>query len=202
MVEVLLTPLMAYTLLGRHLSEIAGSAVGLSALLRPGERERLEGVLEAGSWPARFALVDRMIIDRYGRGVPPAPEVTAAWNRLAGTGGQVPIARLARDVGWSQRRLERRFGQQTGLTPKKAARILRLLRAVRMLADGSSPAATASACGYYDQAHFTHDCQLLIGCAPRQLRFPPLGAGVAFLQDSASRAVADSGAADTRWRSL
>ncbi|MDW6058529.1 helix-turn-helix domain-containing protein [Streptomyces sp. FXJ1.4098] len=71
--------------------------------------------------------------------------------------------------GWGSRTLEKRFREQIGLPPKTAARVLRLRRALRLLARGRVPAQVAAASGYCDQAHFTRECTAMTGLPPRRL---------------------------------
>lgn len=66
--------------------------------------------------------------------------MAAAWDRLASTGGRVAIGQLAAEVGWSHKHLIARFRQQVGLSPKIAARLIRLDRARRAAArPGADP---------------------------------------------------------------
>ncbi|WP_368073223.1 helix-turn-helix domain-containing protein, partial [Streptomyces sp. SolWspMP-sol7th] len=53
--------------------------------------------------------------------------------------------------GGGERQVQSRFREQIGLTPKAAARVVRLQRAVRLLTSGLSQAETAALCGFYDQ---------------------------------------------------
>jgi AraC-like DNA-binding protein len=62
--------------------------------------------------------------------------------------------------------LYERSRKSVGLAPKRALRIARLHRALR-LADGRQPwSAAAAAAGYADQAHLTRDMQALLGEGP------------------------------------
>ena len=95
------------------------------------------------------------------------PEVDWAWRRLLETGGRTSIAKLAADVGWSARYLDRMIGIETGLSPKVAARVVRFDIARRRLAAGSTTvAAVAAETGYHDQAHLARDFRSFAGCAP------------------------------------
>ena len=58
-------------------------------------------------------------------------------------------------------------GEQIGLGPKAAARVLRLQRARRLLASGRGQAETAAMCGFYDQAHLSGEFKAMTGCTPR-----------------------------------
>jgi AraC-like DNA-binding protein len=87
-------------------------------------------------------------------------------------GGQLPVAALAAETGWSDRHLRSRFRAETGLTPKAAARLIRFGRARRLLlrrqraGTGASLAELAAECGYYDQAHLDREFRGLAGCPP------------------------------------
>jgi methylphosphotriester-DNA--protein-cysteine methyltransferase len=97
------------------------------------------------------------LLRRLERGPRPSPEVAQAWQRLVASAGAVPIGRIASGVGWSHKHLIARFRQQVGLTPKTAARLVRLEGVWRGLEqrwplDWGQLARDA---GYADQAHLT-----------------------------------------------
>ena len=76
---------------------------------------------------------------------------------------------IAAGVGWSRQHLGQRFRAEFGLSPKLVARVIRFERATRMLRSVPSfvsIAQTATACGYYDQAHLNRDFIELAGCSP------------------------------------
>jgi transcriptional regulator GlxA family with amidase domain len=99
----------------------------------------------------------------------PTGELRHVWQALVRSGGTAPIGTLAAGVGWSRQHLTRRFGDEFGLGPKLAARVIRFERARRMLQATPSfvtIAQVAAACGYYDQAHLNRDFAELAGCSP------------------------------------
>ena len=154
--DLRLTPLGAYRLFGVPVSELVNDVVDLTALarLRP---ERLDEDL--------LRLADA--------GPAPAGEVAWVWRRLRAAHGNVPIAALAAEVGWSRRHLADRFRAQVGSAPKTVARVLRFEELLRRLPrDGL--AAAAAACGYYDQAHMNRDFREFAGTTPGAwlARFP------------------------------
>lgn len=129
--------------------------------------ERLQGV---SGWEARFALCDEVLTRLVDPDVVVAPELGRAWRVLVGSGGTAPIGELAASVGWSRQHLARRFGDEFGLGPKLAARVVRFERARHLLQSSPSSATIASvaaACGYYDQSHLDRDFAELAGCSPR-----------------------------------
>ncbi|MFI6519270.1 helix-turn-helix domain-containing protein [Spirillospora sp. NPDC050679] len=169
-VQLDLTPLGAYTLLGVPQSELANSAARLTDLLGRTAAELVERLDAAPGWAARFALLDRFLLDRLERGPVPDPEVARAWDLLSRDCGRVPVAELAAEVGWSRRHLACRFRAQVGLSPKVAARVLRFERAVGLLTGGEPVLSElALACGYYDQAHLNREFRALAGCTPTEL---------------------------------
>lgn len=171
-VQVALSPLGARTLFGMPAGELASLDVDAAEVLGATARELHERMREAPDWPARFAILDQLLLARadLDRRVP--AEVAEAWRLLTGSGGTIRADRLARQVSYSPRYLQRRFRAETGLTPKAAARVARFDRARRTLqrrAQLGQPAALAelaTACGYYDQAHLAREFRALAGCAP------------------------------------
>jgi AraC-like DNA-binding protein len=171
-IQVNLSPLGARALLGLPAGELAGADLDAAAVVRPFAAELRERVLEASGWAGRFTVLDRMLLARL-RGLSPHPaaqdEVVRAWRRVLASAGAVPVADLAREVGWSERYLSRRFGVEIGLSPKAAARVARFDRARRALLSTGTRAGTALASvaadhGYYDQAHFARDFAEFAGC--------------------------------------
>lgn len=177
-IEVLLTPWAAFALFGTAQHELADHAVDLSAVRPPGAGAwagslpaRDIGDLSAAlaalpDWNERFGLLDDVLTYWAGTGTPASPRVVRAWGELVRTGGALPVSRLAEEVDWSVRQLEKRFREQIGVTPKAAARVLRLQRARRLLATGHGQAETAALCGFYDQAHLSGEFRAMTGCTP------------------------------------
>jgi AraC-like DNA-binding protein len=166
--EVLLAPLGAYTMLGLPMEELSGQLVDLVDALGPAGRRLGEQLREAPNWHGRFALLDQFLLGRLERGPRPSPEVGWAWQRLVATAGQVPIGRLANEVGWSHKQLIKRFRQQVGLRPKTAARLVRFDGVWQRL-DGRRPldwGLVAREAGYADQAHLVREFRQFTGTTP------------------------------------
>lgn len=86
------------------------------------------------------------------------------------------MSELITVTGWSSRKLERRFAEQVGLSPKAAAGVLRLRRALFLRLRGRSWAEAASAAGYYDQPHFNRTFAAMTGHSPEWFRCAHAGA--------------------------
>jgi AraC-like DNA-binding protein len=189
--EVLLSPLGAYRLLGLPMAELSGQLVDLVEVLGPEGRRLGEQLREAVSWPHRFALLDRFLLRRMEEGPQPSPEVGRAWEWLVASGGTVPIGQVAEEVGWSHKHLITRFRRQVGLRPKTAARLVRFDGVLGRL-DGRQPldwGLVAREAGYADQAHLIRDFHQFTGTTPTEFvarTTPPDGDGerqVDFVQD-------------------
>ena len=169
-VEVRLTPLGAYQLLGVPTGELAERVVGLDEILGRAGTQLAEQLADAVSWQSRFALLDGVFTRAAANGPRPDRGLVAAWSRLERHHGNLAIGQLIADTGWSRRRLAERFRMQAGLTPKSAARIMRFEHARELLTrpGRQSLASIALSCGYYDQAHFNRDFQALAGCTPTE----------------------------------
>jgi len=194
--QIDLSPPAARALLGVPLSELTNRVVALEDVLGHGTAQLLERLHEQRSWDDRFDLVERELACRLAEAPHPPAPVTAAWRRLCESGGNVEIADLAHEVGYSRRRLSGRFTDELGLSPKAFARVLRFERATARLArdDGTRFAEIAQDCGYYDQAHMNRDFRKFAGISPGSYvgRLLPDGGGVAasedvpFVQDAAA----------------
>jgi AraC-like DNA-binding protein len=181
-VQVDLTPLGAFMLFGLPMRELANRAVELEDVLGPEGRRLPERLHEASGWPARFAILDELFVDRFASARPASPDVAWAWRRLLETEGRLRVSELAQELRCSRRHLSTRFSEQVGVPPKTLARLLRFGRAARLLGAGPSshkpgeavgaPASLveiALDCGYYDQAHLNRDFREFAGLAPTEL---------------------------------
>ncbi|RPF33661.1 helix-turn-helix protein [Streptomyces sp. TLI_185] len=178
-IEVLMMPWAAFTLFGTPLYELIDRTIVPDDLphalgtRRAGDRRNTIGELSAAlaavpTWEQRFGLLDDVLVRWSQAGTPSSVRVVRAWSELVRTWGAVPVRSLADEVGWSVRQLENRFREQIGLGPKVAARVLRLQRARRLLAQGRGQAETAAICGFYDQAHLSGEFRAMTGCTPRE----------------------------------
>jgi AraC-like DNA-binding protein len=180
--QVDLTPLGVFTLLGRPMPELTNLTPRLDELDVP-ELAALPGRLaEDAGWPQRFARVDAALLRLLDAARAwPDPEVEWAWGRLVRSGGAVGVQQLAEGSGWSRRHLLTRFRTQIGLAPKPAARVVRFQRAAQLLVPtlaGGGPGArvpraladVAADCGYADHAHLVREFRALAGCTPTEYR--------------------------------
>lgn len=165
--QIDLTPLGAWRLLGLPMHQIVNQTIELSDIL--GERAAgllLERLAGTPSWEARFAAIDALLLTRLASAPDVPPALVAAWERLHS--GNVAIGELARELGWSNKHLIAQFREHFGLPPKALARILRFERAASLLrqAGNACLATIAQEAGYYDQAHLHRDVRQFAGLTP------------------------------------
>jgi AraC-like DNA-binding protein len=166
-VQVRLAPPAAAALLGVAMHELTNRVAGLADVAgRRGERwARM--LAAAGSWPRRFALLDAILGERLRAGGGGHPITRRAWQELRRVDGDVSIGDLVAEAGCSHRHLTEVFRREVGLTPKRAARVLRYERAARSLRDSRIDlAAVAAECGFADQSHLTREFRLCSGVTP------------------------------------
>jgi AraC-like DNA-binding protein len=85
-------------------------------------------------------------------------------------GEDMSLARLAEVADMSRFRVIRIFRRELGLTPYAYVLSRRVTRARGHLAAGGSPAETAYALGFADQAHFTRVFKAMTGVTPARFR--------------------------------
>jgi len=124
-----------------------------------------ERLLSARTPDEMLASMERALLAHLAGPLAPDPAMVAAAGALS---GGMPVAKVAADLGLLERTLRRRFTAQTGLAPKRFARVQRLQRVVHAL-DGCSRAdwaTVAAAHGYSDQPHLADEFRDLAGVTP------------------------------------
>ncbi len=183
-IQVNLTPLGARRLLGLPMSEIANQSVALEDILGRSAPRLTERLAEAPEWVERFDLIDRALTARLVASGPIDGGTMWAFRRVVSSGGRIAIGELARELGWSHRRLIGRFRSDVGLAPKALARIVRFERLTDVLR--AEPAIewswAAIRCGFFDQAHLAREVRDLADLTPTALRAETVN----FVQDTSA----------------
>ncbi len=178
-IELRLTPQGAHRLLRIPPGELTGEVAALPVLTRLAER-----LGQVEDWSTGLDLLDAALLRLAEDGPEPDPTVQWAWRAMRGRHGDVRIADLAAETGWSRRHFANRFREEVGLPPKVAARVLRFNRASRLLARGVSAATVSAACGYTDQSHLVREFRSLAGVTPGAFVAELDAEQVTFLQDA------------------
>jgi AraC-like DNA-binding protein len=122
---------------------------------------------DVSDFGARVAIADSFLLQLtpFAR---PADPVALAANHVFRMDGEVRVDALAARCGLSSRQFERRFFDQTGVSPKAYARITRFNAALdrKLASPRTSWTEIAHALGYADQMHLIHDFRELAGDTP------------------------------------
>ncbi|WP_437686353.1 helix-turn-helix domain-containing protein [Sorangium sp. So ce176] len=172
------TPGGAFPFFGPDAEALGGTHVSLDALWGREAALVRERVLEASTPEARLRALESALAARLLR--PPArlsarspardPAVDFALAAFADPSRACTVSDVIGQLGMSSRRFIRSFTEQVGLTPKRYCRVRRFQQALSAIerCERVSWARVASACGYYDQAHFIHDFRAFAGLTPTE----------------------------------
>ncbi|MEU8363999.1 helix-turn-helix domain-containing protein [Nonomuraea sp. NPDC048882] len=167
--QIRLEPVAAAALFGAP-AELAGTVTALEDVWGRDAEDRLRA---AASWDERFTIAADLLGRRLGAHPPVDPQVAHTWHRTIAGRGRVRVDGLADEVGWSRKRLWSRFRSQLGITPKRAARLVRFDHAAHLLAAGHPAARVATESGYADQSHLHHEIMTFTGLTPTALAAAP-----------------------------
>jgi methylphosphotriester-DNA--protein-cysteine methyltransferase len=169
-VTAALVPGGVFALTGIPAEELAGRAVDLEDIWGRAARvlaARLEGAFDTQT---QAALLEEAVRERV-HAARSDPHARAVVDFVARADGDMRVANLAKQIGYSERHLRRVLGRWIGLGPKSAGRVTRLRHALRVAVQEATPnwAVAAAATGYHDQAHLSADCREMTGHSPGRL---------------------------------
>jgi AraC-like DNA-binding protein len=170
--QIRLEPAAAAAMLGAP-TELSGTVISLKDVWgtdagRAGDRLRA-----APSWDERFTIAAEILGRRLGARPPVDPEVAYTWRRTLTSRGRVRVDGMADELGWSRKRLWSRFRSQLGITPKRAAELVRFDHAAHLLAAGQPTASVAAESGYVDQSHLHREVKMFTGLTPTAVADAP-----------------------------
>jgi AraC-like DNA-binding protein len=153
--------------LGVPPAELAGTSASLEDILPAARVERLrEALADAGDRATCVSLVEDLLL-----GLPLVTDhlVEHALTRLASGADDAQVAAVARELGVSERQLERRMLQRVGLTPKRFATLSRFQRALALVRAGRPLGDVAWLAGYCDPSHLVREVRRFTGMTPGEL---------------------------------
>lgn len=159
----------AYPFFRFSLADLTGRIEDLSSVWTGDPTRFIEERLAASiTVSERVAVIEAALIKLLAENRKYDPIVENASDLILNNSGVVSISALAKSLEVSERKLERRFQQRFGLTPKFFSRIVRfqnLLRTLNEKPDADLLGAALSY-GYYDQAHLIHEFNEFAGESP------------------------------------
>jgi AraC-like DNA-binding protein len=170
--QLRLSPVAAHAVLGAS-AELGQTVAALDDQWGRDAVRTQEQLRAATSWDERFAIAEAALARRHQARQAADPEVAFAWRQMVASRGRVRVEQLAAEAGWSRKRLWSRFRSQIGLTPKRAAQLIRFDHAAHRLAAGHSAALVAAESGYTDQSHLHRDVKTFAGVTPTAVAAAP-----------------------------
>jgi AraC-like DNA-binding protein len=170
--QIRLSPVVAAAVLGAS-AELTGTVAALEDVWGRDAGQIEDRLRAAMSWDERFTIAADVLGRRLGARPPVDPEVAHTWQRTLTSRGRVRVDGLADEAGWSRKRLWSRFRSQLGITPKRAAQLVRFDHAAHLLAAGHPPASVAADSGYADQPHLHREVKAIAGVTPSDLAAAP-----------------------------
>ena len=170
--QIRLSPVVAAAVLGGP-AELTGTVAALADVWARDAGQVEERLRAARSWDERFAIAADVLGRRLGTRPPVDPEVAWTWQRTVTSRGRVRVDGLAGEVGWSRKRLWSRFRSQLGLTPKRAAQLVRFDPAAHLRAAGQAAASVAAQSGDADQSHLHREVRAIAGVTPTAVATAP-----------------------------
>jgi AraC-like DNA-binding protein len=151
-------------------SELHNQVVPADALWGGFVAEAREQLYAAPTVAARFALLERLLLDRLLDAPRGLDMVRFAVDSIADCGGALAITTLSERIGVSQKHLDAQFRRLVGVSPKTLARIYRFQQVLGSI-NPTRPvdwAEVAHAALYYDQSHFNKDFAAFTGFSPTE----------------------------------
>ncbi|GAA1454344.1 helix-turn-helix domain-containing protein [Nocardiopsis tropica] len=170
--QIRLDPAAAGAVLGTA-TGLTGTVVSLADVWGRDAGRAEDRLRAAASWDERFTIAGEILGRRLHARPAVDPEVAFAWRQVRSSRGRARVDGLADEVGWSRKRLSARFRAQLGITPKRAARLVRFDHAARLLAAGHSAAGVAAESGYVDQSHLHREVKSFTGSTPTAVAVAP-----------------------------
>jgi AraC-like DNA-binding protein len=164
-IGVLFRPGGVYRLLSVLTEEFRNAQVPLELII--GGDELRDRLIAAPTPTARFFLLEKFLLRQLQRSLSLHRAVRYAVNAFEHDSFLSVFAVLEK-IGLSERRFSRIFSEQVGLTPKLFQRVRRFQRTMASLPSNGEVdwADTATANGFYDQAHLINDFRAFSSVTP------------------------------------
>jgi AraC-like DNA-binding protein len=162
----------AYPFFAPPAGELQNAHVPLDALWGMRAAELWERLMAAPTVEARCQTLEQALLAQAVRPLERRPAVAFALRAFECASRPRSIALVEEEVDLSHTRFIQVFRDEVGLNPKQFCRVRRFIRVVestypvKSQAERPDWASLALECGYYDQAHLTHDFQHFAGVSP------------------------------------
>jgi len=163
-------PAGSWPLLRVSLDEITDRIIDASMLLGRDEDRLFDMLSEQTGFAERAAIFDSYFYSRLAERGSAFDAVARASAIIAASDSSMSVDVIARQIGLSERSLERNFRRFVGLPPKLFIRITRFQNFIRTVEAHSRTDLLdiAVGSGYYDQSHMIRDFRAFTGATPSE----------------------------------
>jgi len=167
MFGIRLRPEAGFALLGISMAEIRDQIIDLKSVFGSRESELFERLAAVADFNTRIMIFEDFLASCGEVAV--SVEMRACVSAQRSASGSMSVGDCAAYLNWSERRLERAFNEQIGLSPKLFARIIRFQTFLDSIGSKDSTMLDgALKAGYYDQAHMIKDFRNFTGVTPTE----------------------------------
>lgn len=115
-----------------------------------------------------ISSLDAIFLSYIGRQMVKS-ELVLTVDKIIHTSGKISVKELANQVYYSERHLNRIFGDTIGINVKSFTRLVRVNKAIRMMKNPSfNMTQIAAQTGFYDQPHFNHEFKAVCNITPQE----------------------------------
>ena len=151
--------------------ELSNKETPLAPLFGEEFSRRLEQeIIEAEGSEQRIEIVERMLLGKLNEESTVDKIVKSTIDALLASKGGTTIQAILQEDASQRRKLERKFRQQIGISPKQLSKVIRLQTALKMILNEDEKSLThiAYESEFYDQAHFSKDFRQFTGVNPKE----------------------------------
>jgi AraC-like DNA-binding protein len=164
-------PLGAYRLFHYSYAEVKNQIVEVSDLFGSGIEVLKSQLAEADSINQKLLLLQTFLIKQLEKAAPD-PIYDFCIQRISDTKGQVTVAQLEKETGYSARWLHSKFSEHLGTGPKNLSEIVRFKQFYQAYSSGAELQSLKEHIylHYHDQSHFIRAFKRFTGFTPTDLQ--------------------------------
>jgi len=180
---------------GTGFNELINYSADLTCVY-PQANRLIEDMLDAGTMDERIGIFLNFAIDNLVDHSYSPTFVDYLAIILCSAHENIVFSSIGTSIGYSERYCRGKFKECFGLSPKQYSSIIRFQNALKALVSGSCGelSSLAAECGYFDQAHLTHEFRRYINTPPDKF--------LRSFQDNAAKPVEWDAPHDTLYHSL
>lgn len=157
--------------LSTPINELANKETPLAMLFGEENANQLEQkICDADNTQSRIAIIEAFLFGKLNDPASVDDIVKTTIDTMLLTRGTVSIKEMLKDNASQRRKLERKFKDQVGISPKQLCKVIRLQSVLEMMLNQQPERLSHIAYDseYYDQAHFTKDFKEFTGMTPKE----------------------------------